>query len=130
MKGKVASLLLVFAMATSATAAVDIRVEGYGSTSLYFDVDEIPFKFEHVTAASGAKSLSGSGQQQMLNDEYGVISAASGSGFASADIGVLRVKVDGVALIGAGAPNVPTATHGTPRVDAGFQAFFHDSISL
>lgn len=129
---KNAALILIAAMTASAGAhaVVDIRVSGSGSTSMDNNVNRLPFDIVEVTNPGGSKSISGSGQQDNSNAAFGLISSASGSGSAFADAGLLRAKVDGVALIGPGAPNVPTVTHGTPRVDASFGASFGDLVEI
>jgi hypothetical protein len=126
-----AALLSIAAVAASVGAnAVEITVAGSGTTSMDNNVNRLPFEMASVTGPGGSKSISGTGHQQFTNTAFGVISEAGGSGSAFADAGLLRAKVDGVALIGPGAPNVPTVTHGTPRVNASFGASFSDTVEI
>lgn len=115
----------------TASAVFTSSASGTGYTSLDDGANQDPIlTTSSIDPVSGAESVSGAGNTALVNELYGVISSASINGSASVAPGQLRVAIRGLALIGPGAPNVPTNTHGTPRAVGSFGATFADQAQL
>ena len=128
---RVLTLLVLASITWAAAQANTFSATAAGSGWLSVDngANRTPIDFVTTTGPGAARSAVGSGQLTM-GTALGVSSGAAGSGGAFADAGTVRVVVNGLAYVAAGAPNVPTITHGTPRANLGVNASFTDALTL
>lgn len=112
-----------------AAAAFVFRADGAAALSLDNFATERVLPVLHTPIAGGMR-VSFSERIQAENAAFGVASVAATTGVASVAPGILKAVIGGETGIGAGAPNVPTITHGAPRVRSNVQVSFTDEISV
>lgn len=112
-----------------AAAAFAFRADGAASLSLDNFFTEQALAVTRTPIAGGQR-ISFADRTRLENAAFGVLSFAATTGEASVAPGTLKAVIGGETGIGAGAPNVPTITHGAPRVRANVGVSFTDEISV
>jgi MYXO-CTERM domain-containing protein len=108
--------------------ALTTSAGGSGWLSLDNGVSRTPVLFDLASTAD-ARSATGAGEALTLNQGNPVAGAVGkASSFAAA--GVVKASVEGLAFTAPINPNVPTVTHGTPRVWIETSAAFQDKVEL
>lgn len=114
-------------LCANAQAAFTYDASGSATLSLDNLASSSPLTVTETALTQGEQVSFGSAIW-LENALFGKVSQASAAGFASVEPGRLKARLRGEAIVFPGAPNVPTITHGTPRVNAGVGAQFRDDI--
>lgn len=123
------ALLGLVCQIRDAPAAFLYRADAAAVLSLDNLVTEQTLAVSHTPIAGGQR-VAFADRSQVENTAFGVLSFAATAGEASVAPGILKAKIAGETGIAPGAPNVPTVTHGAPRVRSSVQVSFTDEISV